>query len=126
MPIYVAEIVEEKDRGKMICLISCAYWSLQIRLPYWSLLDPNDEKYVSKLFYFSFFSLAVSASTVLLPHSPVWLLAKGEEAKARQSLEKLRGKGVDIENELNLIKEMLDGQEEKSQIGLITLIRSKR
>ena len=110
----------------MICIISCGYWILQMRLPLGTIINLESEKYASKLFYISLFSIAVSASTFLLPHSPVWLLAKGEEAKARQSLEKLRGKGVDIENELNLIKEMLDSQEEKSQIGLITLIRSKR
>ncbi len=43
---------------------------------------------------------------LLMPESPLTLLAKGEELKARQSLQWLRGSGCDIEDEFETLKQI--------------------
>ncbi|XP_057373250.1 facilitated trehalose transporter Tret1-like [Daphnia carinata] len=46
--------------------------------------------------------------TVMMPESPVWLLSHGREQEARRSLQSLRGKGANVQTELERIKKHLE------------------
>ena len=50
------------------------------------------------------FVVILSALLLMMPESPVFLLAKGKEKRARESLQWLRGTEYDISEEIQQVK----------------------
>lgn len=104
VPLYVAEIVPSKDRGKFVTFF-------QLLLTFGIVLA-----YFFDLFFTStgnwraMFAVLLVPSTVLfiamvfLPESPRWLMAQKNEKKARQILQLIRNNNEEVDKDIALIK----------------------
>ena len=61
----------------------------------------------------------------LLPESPVWLMRRKQEMKARQTLAWLRGKKYDIEPEVEEIREVIAKEESNPRQSVIEVFKSR-
>ena len=60
-----------------------------------------------------------------LPESPVWLIRRKQEMKARQTLAWLRGKKYDIEPEVEEIREVIAKEESNPRQSVIEVFKSR-
>lgn len=119
-PTYTSEIAEDSIRGKV-----GTYFQLNITLGI--LFSYVIGSYVS---VFAFNILCTCIPLVFgivfffMPESPNFLVVKGRNDEARESLVRLRGKSYDVDSELNNLKYKTE-QSQTEQVSFIKMITKK-
>jgi sugar porter (SP) family MFS transporter len=111
VPTWQSECCKSNKRGQMV-MIEGAMITCGITISYWidfGLLfaDPNEVAWRFPLAFQIFFAAIILAFVMWLPESPRWLVLKGREDEARQTLTALLGSDADetfIETEFTAIK----------------------
>jgi len=103
-PLYISEISPQKRRGAMVALNQLAI-SIGILISYivdyWC-AHYDAWRWMLGLGFVPGFFLFVGM--LYLPDSPRWILSKGQESKARQVLQRIRGSKAEINDEIEAIK----------------------
>ena len=60
-----------------------------------------------------------------VPESPVWLMRRGREEEARQTLTWLRGKKYDLQPELEELRSIIVNEENSSGVSLKDILRTR-
>ncbi|KAK4011374.1 hypothetical protein OUZ56_020488 [Daphnia magna] len=99
--IYVSECASPRIRGRMGSLTASSL-ALGVWLTYiiGSFVDWHVLSWI-----LGCLPILFMGGSFLLPESPVWLISKGRHQEAQRSLQVLRGKGTNIEAEIERIKE---------------------
>jgi MFS transporter, SP family, arabinose:H+ symporter len=116
-PIYIAEVSPAHLRGRMVSInqltivigISLAYYSN------WFLLDIGENAWRWMFAAEALPSLLFFAALFIIPESPRWLVARNDEKKARQVLEKIADT-ASAHFELQEIKASLKGNEKRGTL----------
>ncbi len=116
-PMYIAEVSPAHLRGRMVSVnqltivigISLAYYSN------WFLLDIGEDAWRWMFAAEAVPSLLFFAALFIVPESPRWLVARNEDKKARQVLEKVAGTDFAV-FELGEIKTSLEGNKKRGTL----------
>lgn len=107
-PLYTSEIAENEIRGTLgsyfQLMVTVGILFVYVLGDFW---DPTTTAIVCGIVPFVF-----GLSFLFMPESPVYALKKGNEEKARKSLQWLRGKNYNVDEE---IREMKDNIEDEKQ-----------
>lgn len=111
VPTWQSECCRSNRRGQMV-MIEGAMITCGITISYWidfGLLfsDPNEVAWRFPLAFQIFFAAIILAFVMWLPESPRWLVLKGREDEARQTLTALLGHDADetfVDTEFTAIK----------------------
>ena len=113
-PAYVAEIAEDKYRGLLGTLMQLM---LNLGILFVYLNCSTDWRLVSGLCIV--FPALLALWMFWMPRSPVFLVSKGDVDGAKKSLQFLRGKNANVDDELEQIK---DEFAESQNIGSISIL----
>jgi SP family galactose:H+ symporter-like MFS transporter len=103
VPLYVAEIVPSKDRGKYMTFFQLLL-TFGIVLAYFVDLIFTPTGNWRGMFSILFIpALILLVGILKLPETPRWLMAHGHAEKARVILQKLHHTEADVENDIHLI-----------------------
>ncbi|CAH1111738.1 unnamed protein product [Psylliodes chrysocephalus] len=123
VPIYIAEICENHNRGKFGCFLGLFH---QIGHFFAFVVGP--------LFSLRNFSLIITAPIlifliffVLIPESPIYLMSKGKEKECKEALRKFRNNKSeeDLEKDFLQIKETLKGRAEAKKANVLDLFKKR-
>lgn len=107
VPLYVAEIVPGKDRGKYVTFFQLLL-TFGIVLAYFvDLFFTPTGNWRAMFAVLLIPSVILLLAIVLLPESPRWLMANNRPEKARAILQKIRNKDSEVEEDLFDIKQGL-------------------
>ncbi len=110
-PLYISEISPSKHRGALVSLNQLAI-TLGILISYWVDYFASFHAAWRLMFAFGVIpALGLLFGMLLLPHSPRWVLSRGEEAQALMILNKIHGDSHTVQTEFDLIKASLAQQE---------------
>lgn len=107
VPLYVAEIVPTKDRGKFVTFFQLLL-TFGIVLAYFV-----DLLFTSSGDWRAMFAILLIPAMILffgiffLPESPRWLMANNREKEAREVLQKIRHHHSEVDQDLHLIRQGL-------------------
>lgn len=111
VPLYVAEIVPSKDRGKYVTFFQLLL-TLGIVLAYFvDLLFTPSGNWRAMFAVLLIPAVILLLGIIFLPESPRWLMANNQPEKARSILQKVRHKDSEVEEDLFFIKQGLQETE---------------
>ncbi|KAI4480039.1 hypothetical protein M0804_010400 [Polistes exclamans] len=119
LPVYLGETIQPEVRGSLGLLptvfgntgiLTCFIAGMYLNWRYLALLG-------------SIFPIPFLILMFLIPETPRWYISKGKTKRARKSLQWLRGKNVDITEELTMIEELHVESEKDMQNGLSELLK---
>ncbi|XP_015191171.1 PREDICTED: facilitated trehalose transporter Tret1 isoform X2 [Polistes dominula] len=119
LPVYLGETIQPEVRGSLGLLptvfgntgiLTCFIAGMYLNWRYLALLG-------------SIFPIPFLILMFLIPETPRWYISKGKAKRARKSLQWLRGKDVDITEELTMIEELHVESEKDMQNGLSELLK---
>ena len=107
VPLYVAEIVPSKDRGKFVTFFQLLL-TLGIVLAYFvDLLFTPSGNWRAMFAVLLIPSLILFFGMLILPETPRWLIANNQLDKARNVLKKIRGSEKIVEEDIYAIQQSL-------------------
>lgn len=107
VPLYVAEIVTAKDRGKYMTIFQLLL-TLGIMLAYLvDLLFTASQNWRAMFAVVLVPAIILFVGSFLLPESPRWLIANKQEKKARAIMRLLYQSSLDIDDNIKVIKNSL-------------------
>lgn len=119
LPVYLGETIQPEVRGTL-GLLPTAFGNIGILMCF-----------VAGM-YLDWMKLAFLGATLpvpfmllmlIIPETPRWYISKGKTKKARRSLQWLRGKNADVNEELTAVeKTHIDSERDASQGALLELI----
>ncbi|CAG9860917.1 unnamed protein product [Phyllotreta striolata] len=121
VPIFIAEICENHNRGKFGCFLGLAH---QIGHLFAFLVGP--------VFSIKYFTLIITSPALvyvllffMVPESPIYLLNHGREKECREALRKLRSNKTDeeIDGDLEKIKEDLKATASAKKATVVDIFR---
>ncbi|CAH0555871.1 unnamed protein product [Brassicogethes aeneus] len=117
LPMYVAEITEDHNRGKMAASLN-VFWTLGTLLPYTT--GPFLDVVTYNIFLASFPLMFFVSFVILAPESPYFLVGVNRDDEAQRSLMKLRDITDDkAKKEIENIKYIISNEEKGTVLDLV-------
>lgn len=108
VPLYVAEIVPAKDRGKYMSFFQLLL-TFGILMAYVvDLIFTPSGNWRAMFGVVLFPALILFFGALFLPETPRWLLANQQEKRAREVLVRIRSSSFDVDKDIHCIQESMD------------------
>ena len=118
VPLYISEIAPPKERGLFGAMtqVSINIGILAVQTLGFFLIYGNAWRWILAIGVC--IAVAQGIGLLIAPESPAWLAARGEVTKAKRTLQRIRGKGFDIKEEVEAWDSTHEGSSEEE--GLLS------
>uniref|UniRef100_A0A8D0AFV6 Solute carrier family 2 member 13b n=1 Tax=Sander lucioperca TaxID=283035 RepID=A0A8D0AFV6_SANLU len=127
VPVYIAEVSPPHQRGQLVTINSLFLTGGQFIASVidgaFSYMSHDGWRYMLGLSVFP--AVLQFVGFLFLPESPRWLLQKGRNQEARQTLSRIRG-GQNIDEEYDTIKTVIEEEEKETGGGRFVILRILR
>lgn len=121
VPMYLAEITEDVTRGP-ICSLFPLFFSTGVLVTFVVKIWTD---YYLLTYVLSIFPVLYAATFLFMPETPVYLVKRGEDQKAKESLIFLRGDRYDVNSELLEIKKEVAASTSGEKASLLEVFKDR-